>query len=101
MNVVIRGHSRHVATVSNDELQAVLDHTDRKLCPVLYAALTKELSNRPQAKEPVYKPVLTSKEKDAAGVERDVAVGGYQSFSGGSRQTTERQKGKGIPCEWT
>ena len=96
------GRTAHISCLNNDELQAVLERTDKKLCPQLHQAITRELGKRPVALDPVYKPVTTTKVKNAAGVDVEVRVGGYQPFSGGSQQTTDRygKKGKPVPLEW-
>jgi len=99
MHLNINGYPHHIATINSDTLRSIratLDKHSRE-----YKAIQKELGRRLEAKDPVYRPVVWAEVKDADGVTRKVAVGGYQSFSGGSRQTTERQKDKAIPPEWT
>lgn len=100
MHVTINETRRHIACVCTDELVIARDALD-KHSPE-YKAIQKELSRRPQPTEPVYKPVQTSKVKDEKGVDVEVRVGGYQPFSGGSQQTTDRygKKGKPVPPEF-
>lgn len=104
------GTVRHVASLSNEQLEreytrfAALPKAEQNgECKLIESELTSP--HRKNAQPPEYKPQKTAKvevkDKDGKTHTVERVVGGYQPFSGGSRQCTNH--GKQFPAhapEW-